>query len=93
MKIILMALLGISLLTNVAFADVLVATDTMRLNNHAYVVGGNVIVCHWFSENPKLLGGKVNTGLSCVVIPPLAIEKPCLKPSLSDTENSKDSLF
>lgn len=66
-------LIGILLIYSVIYvgavaAETLVHTDTMRLKNIVYQVDGYTIVCHWL-ENPKLLSGKVNTGLSCVVLP------------------------
>lgn len=50
-----------------AYADVLVQTEKMELHNYTYKVNGVTIVCHYL-KNPKLLSGKVNTGLSCVTV-------------------------
>lgn len=75
-------------------AEVLVRTDTMLLKNVVYEYGTHKIICHWL-ENPRLLGGKVNTGLSCVVIPACPACPPCpdCEKNKLDNEPRGDSLF
>lgn len=66
------ALIGLAAFLATANGATLVETDKMVLKNITYQIGGRTVICHWL-ENPKLLGGKVNTGLSCVVLDPVVV--------------------
>ena len=53
--------------------QLLVAKEKFELHSFSYRTDGYKIICHWI-QNPKLLGGKVNTGLSCVAFPYTPVE-------------------
>ena len=67
MKKMLLTVLAFCMMGSLAFADTLIKSEKIELHNYTYKVNGVTIVCHYL-KNPKLLSGKVNTGLSCVVL-------------------------
>jgi len=46
----------------------LIMEEKFELWKYEYVTDGYKVICHYI-KNPKLLSGKVNTGISCVAIP------------------------